>query len=184
MVQLDTFFIAETSDQRRLTNYLKEKPLKTKPTIRLKGSDQLISYAQYRDMLIDSVQTTQELDDRTRDAIYNRLLQLAGIEIGANGRPKRSADAAKYEDALGASYGQLDRKGEVRKPGPRPLEYNAPYYDIIENWDYKTNNKILDELAEESKLYGNEIKAVREALIALDKVTMQFNAEANYLDLS
>ena len=181
MVQLDTFFIAETSDQRRLTNYLKEKPLKTKPTIRLKGSDQLISYAQYRDMLIDSVQTTQELDDRTRDAIYNRLLQLAGIEIGANGRPKRSADAAKYEDALGASYGQLDRKGEVRKPGPRPLEYNAPYYDIIENWDYKTNNKILDELAEESKLYGNEIKAVREALIALDKVTMQFNAEANYL---
>lgn len=181
MRQLDTFFIAETSDQRRLTNYLKEKPLKTKPTIRLKGSDKLISYAQLRDMLIDSVQTTQELDDATRNAIYNRLLQLAGVEIGADGKVRKAADADKYADPLGASYGQLDRKGEARKPSKRPLDFEDSYYDIIEDWDFKTNNEVLRQMAEEMKVYGNEIKAVREALIALDKVTMQFNAEANHL---
>jgi dUTPase len=181
MRQLDTFFIAETSDQRRLTNYLKEKPLKTKPTIRLKGSDKLISYAQLRDMLIDSVQTTQELDDATRNAIYNRLLQLAGVEIGSDGKVRKAADADKYADPLGASYGQVDRKGEVRKPSKRPLDFEDSYYDIIEDWDFKTNNEVLRQMAEEMKVYGNEIKAVREALIALDKVTMQFNAEANHL---
>jgi dUTPase len=181
MRQLDTFFIAETSDQRRLTNYLKEKPLKTTPTIRLKGSDKLISYAQLRDMLIDSVQTTQELDDATRNAIYNRLLQLAGVEIGADGKVRKAADADKYADPLGASYGQVDRKGEARKPSKRDVNYEDPYYDIIEDWDFKTNNEVLRQMAEEMKVYGNEIKAVREALIALDKVTMQFNAEANHL---
>jgi len=149
--------------------------------IRLKGSDKLISYAQLRDMLIDSVQTTQELDTATRDAIYNRLLQLAGIEIDANGKPRKSADADKYSDPLGNSYGQLDRKGEARKPSKRPLDFEDSYYDIIEDWDFETNNKVLREMAQEMKLYGNEIKAVREALIALDKVTMQFNEEANHL---
>jgi hypothetical protein len=181
MARLDTFFTAETSDQRRLTNYLKEKPLKTTPSIRLKGSDKLISYAQLRDMLIDSVQTKSELSDQNRDAIYNRLLQLAGIEIGADGKPRKSADADKYADPLGASYGQLDRKGEARKPGKRPVDFEDPAYDIIQDWDYETNNDVLRQMAQEMKTYGNEIKAVREALIELDKVTQQFNAEANHL---
>ena len=181
MVQLDTFFTAETSDQRRLTNYLKEKPLKTKPMIRLKGSDKLISYAQLRDMLIDSVQTDKTLDDATRDAIYKRLTELAGIEIGTDGKPRKSADADKYADPLGASYGQLDKKGEARKPGKRPVDFEDPYYDIIENWDYKTNNKILADMAKEMTKFGNEIKAVRQSLVELDNLTMQFNAEANHL---
>lgn len=181
MARLDAFFTAETSDQRRLTNYLKEKPLKTTPMVRLKGSDKLISYAQLRDMLIDSVQTTQELDDATREAIYNRLLQLAGIEIGPDGRPRKSADADKYADPLGASYGQLDRKGEARKPGKRAVDYEDPYYDIIQDQDYESTNQVLRLMAEEMKTYGNEIKAVRQALIDLDKITMKFNEEANHL---
>jgi len=181
LARLDAFFTAETSDQRRLTNYLKEKPLKTTPSIRLKGSDKLISYAQLRDMLLDSVQTESELSDQNRDAIYQRLLQLAGIEIGADGKPRKSADADKYADPLGASYGQLDRKGEARKPGKRPLDLEDPYYDIIENVDYDTNNKTLQLLAQEMNKYGNEIKAVRQALIDLDNITMKFNAEANHL---
>jgi hypothetical protein len=185
MARLGAFFTAETSDQRRLMNYIKEKPLSTKLTVKLKGSDKYISYAQLRDMLLDSVQTTQVLDDAARNAIYNRLLQLAGIEIGPNGRPQKSADADKYADPLGASYGQLDRKGEARKPGKRTTtegwDYEDPYYDIIEDWDYGTNNNVLKMMAEEMKTHGKEIKAVRQALIELDKVTQQFNAEANHL---
>jgi len=180
-VQLGTYFTAEANQVRRLTNYWKEKPLKTTPTLRLKGSDKLISYAQYRDMLIDSVLTEETLSDQTREAIHNKLLQLAGIEIGPDGKPRKTADADKYADPLGASYSQLDKKGEVRKPGKRPLDFEDPYYDIIKDWGYAKNEKIIGDMERDMVKNGIEIRSVKKAMEALDKMTMKFNEEATHL---
>ena len=181
MKKLGTYFTAEANQVRRLTNYLKEKPLKTKPTIRLKGSDKLISPAEYRDMLIDSVLTEDVLDDATRNAIHARLMQLAGMEIGADGEPRRSADAAKYEDPLGASYSQLDKEGKARKPGKRPVDFKDPYYDIIKDWSYSVNEKVINDMKQDMVRNGIEIRAVKKAMEALDKATLKFNEEATHL---
>lgn len=179
--RLDTFFMAEAIDVRRLTNYLKQKPLSTKPTLRLKGAKDKISPAQLRDKLIDSVLTTEVLSDARRDAIHARLMQLAGVEIGPDGKVRRTADAAKYEDALGASYNQIDREGKPRKPGPRDLNYDSPAYDIIAGWSVRVNDGVLNDLKNEMSKFGNEINAIRKSLVDLDKITMKFNEEANYL---
>lgn len=181
MVRLGTYFTAEANQVRRLTNYWKEKPLKTTPTIRLKGSDKLISYAQYRDMLIDSVLTEQPLDSRTRESIHNKLLQLVGIEIGPDGKPRKTADADKYADPLGASYSQLDKEGKAIKPGKRPLDFDDPYYDIIKDWGYAKNEKIIGDMEKDMVKNGTEIRAVKKAMEALDKMTMKFNEEATHL---
>ena len=176
---LDGYFTCEANQVRRITNYIKEKPLKTTPMMRLKGSDKLISYAQYRDMLIDSVLTDKVLDDATREAIYGRLMQLVGLEIGPDGKPKRSADAAKYEDKLGASYAQLQKEGF--KPGKRELDFKDPYYDNIKDYGYQVDEAMVTKMEADMVKNGIEIKAVRKAMQELDKLTQEFNQDANHL---
>jgi hypothetical protein len=179
-IKFDTFAIAEAVDVRRLTNYLKQVPLSTKSTIRL-ASGKVVSPAQLRDDLINSVMTMKPLDDKTRDAVHNRLMQLAGVEIGPNGQVRDTKDADKYRDKLGASYNETDRGGKARIPGERALNYDDASYDIIEGLSVNATNKVLAELNEEKKLFGNEIKAIRESLVELDKIAMKFNEEANFL---
>jgi dUTPase len=178
---LNAYFTSEANQARRITNYIKEKPLKTKPMIRLKGSDKLISYAQYRDMLIDSVLTEQELDDATREAIYSRLMQLVGLEIGPDGKPKRTKDAAKYEDPLGASYSQLDNKRQPFKPSKRELDFFHPYYDNIKGYGYKTDEAMVNKMEADMATNGAEIKAVKKAMQELDNAAQRFNQDATHL---
>ena len=166
--RLDTYFVAESINERRVTIHIFEKPLDTKPRVRLKGENKLISYAELRQRLIDSVLSENKLDDATRNAIYEKLLDLTIRDT-----------EHKYADPLGASYRQTEKTGEVRKPGKRPLDFKDPYYDYITGWDYKTTQKVLDELKADKN--QAEIAAVRKGLVDLDKVTMQFNEEAGFL---
>lgn len=166
--RLDTYFVAESVNERRVTIHIFEKPLDTKPRVRLKGENKLISYAELRQRLIDSVLTDKKLDDATRNAIYEKLLDLTIRDT-----------EHKYADPLGASYRQTEKTGEVRKPGKRPLDFKDPYYDYITGWDYKTTQKALDELKADKN--QAEIAAVRKALVDLDNVTIQFNEEAGFL---
>ena len=175
---VDAYLTSKANLKRRVINYWKEKPLKATPTIRLKGSDQRISYAQYRDMLIDSLLTDQELDDGTREAIYDRLMQLVGLEIGPDGKPRRTKDAAKYEDPLGVSYAQEQKN---IKPGKREVDFFHPYYDNIKDYGYKTDEQMVDKVESDPVANGPELKAVRNALRKLDEATQRFNEEANHL---
>ena len=165
--RLDTYFVAESVNERRVTIHIFEKPLDTKPRVRLKGESKLISYAELRQRLIDSV-LNGKLDDATRNAIYEKLLDLTIRDT-----------EHKYADPLGASYRQTEKTGEVRKPGKRPLDFKDPYYDYIKGWDYNTTQKVLDTMKADKN--QAEIAAVRDALIGLDKVTNQFNEEAGFL---
>jgi hypothetical protein len=176
---VDGYLTSKANLVRRVTNYIKEKPLKTKPTIRLKGSDKLISYAQYRDMLIDSVLTTEKMDPATRQAINDRLMQLVGLEIGPDGKPRRTKDAAKYEDPLGASYAQMQKK--EFKPKKRELDFFHPYYDNIKDYGYKVDDAMVSKIENDPVINGPELKAIRNALRKLDEVTQRFNEEANHL---
>lgn len=166
--RLDTYFVAESVNERRITTFILEKPLDTRPRVRLKGEKNLISYAEWRSRLIDSVLTDKKLDDATRDQIYNVLLDLT-VNDTAN----------KYADPLGASYRQTDKFGEIRKPGKRPLNIDDSYYDVIDGWDYKTVQDVLNQAKADPA--QNEIAAVRTALLNINKLEMKFNEEAGFL---
>lgn len=166
--KLDTYLVAESVNERRTTMYIFEKPLDTKPRLRLKGEKGLISYAQLRERLVDSVLTDKKLDDATRQAIYQRLLDLTVNDT-----------EHKYADPLGASYRQTEKTGQARKPGKRPLDFKDPYYDYIKGWDYNTTQKVLKDIQSDNN--KAEFDAVRGALLELDKVTNKFNEEAGFL---
>lgn len=170
LAKLSKYFTAETVDQRRITNFIKEKPLKTTKQLRIKGIDQPISYAQYRDMLIDSVLTNKELTDAQREAVYNKLLDLT-VNDTEN----------KYADELGDSYGKLTKTGEARKPGVRPLNITDDYYNIISDFSDSDIKNTLEEMADEMQTNGAEIKAVRQALLDIHKMEQKFNEEAGFL---
>lgn len=170
LVRLGKYFTAETADQRRITNYIKEKPLRTAKELRIKGIDKPISYAQYRDMLIDSVLTNRELTDDQRNRLYQKLLDLTVNDT-----------AHKYADPLGDSYGALTKKGEPRKPGKRPLDIADDYYNIIGFLSDADTKELLAEMAQEMETNGAEIKAVRQALLDINKLEQKFNEEAGFL---
>lgn len=170
ITRLSKYFTAETVNQRRITNFIKEKPLKTTPTLRLKGSDKLISYAQYRNMLIDSVLTNKALTDDQRDRLYQKLLDLTINDT-----------KHKYADSLGDSYSILNKKGEPRKPGSRPLDITDDYYNIISYLSYEDTKNILDEMTKEMQTNSAEISAVRQALLDINVLEQKFNEEAGFL---